>query len=100
MGSGDVAFGEEGTDLFITGTWVDPENAPEIIDLEESEVVLVSVPAGTSTDASVTIETDELTGDSIVQFNGQTVVTVSSGSGPVSLDQILVVEVAALAQAT
>ncbi len=99
LGSGDVAFGEAGNDVFFTGTWVDPDNAPEIIDLEADEVVIVSVPEGASATGSITIETDELSGDSIIRFNGQTVVVVSSGAGPVSLDQVLVVESIDIAQA-
>jgi hypothetical protein len=62
--------------------------------------VLVSVPIGASATGSITIEEDGITGDSIVQFNGQTVVTVSAGAGPVSLDQVLVVEIASLEQPT
>jgi Ca2+-binding RTX toxin-like protein len=92
MGSGDVAFGEGGNDIFYSGTYVDPANAPEIMDLAEDEVVIVAVPAGASAGSSITIDTDGVTGDSIVQLNGQTVVVVSAGAGPVSLDQILVVE--------
>jgi hypothetical protein len=100
LGSGDTAFGEGGDDIFYTGTWVDPDNAPEIIDLDSDEVVIVSVPVGASASGSVTIETDGVTGDSVVQFNGQTVVLVSAGAGPVSLDQILVVESPSIAQPT
>ncbi|MDP4993176.1 MAG: hypothetical protein NWQ37_18525, partial [Marivita lacus] len=75
-----------------SGTYVDPANAPEIMDLAEDEVVIVAVPAGASAGSSITIDTDGVTGDSIVQLNGQTVVVVLAGAGPVSLDQILVVE--------
>lgn len=99
MGSGDVAFGEGGDDIFYTGTWVDPDNAPLIMDLEADEVVIVSVPVGASAGGDVTIETDSTSGDSLVQFSGQTVAVVSAGAGPVSLDQILVVESITIAQA-
>jgi Ca2+-binding RTX toxin-like protein len=92
MGSGDMAYGETGSDIFYTGTWVDPDNAPVVFDLESDEVVIVSVPVGTSGDTSISLETDEESGDTLVQANGQTVVVIASEAGEVSLDQILVVE--------
>ena len=100
LGSGDAAFGEEGTDIFYTGTWVDPDAAPMIFDLEEDEVVIVSVPAGTSADTAITLETDEDTGDTLVQANGQTVAVIGADSVNVSIDQILMVESPTLAAPT
>jgi hypothetical protein len=92
MGSGDMVYGEGDADLFFTGTWVDPDNAPVIFDLEEDEVVIVSVPAGTSPDTVITLETDETSGDTIVQANGQTVVIIDASAGPMTVDRFLVVD--------
>ena len=99
MGSGDEAFGEGGSDIFYTGTWVDPDNAPVVFDLEEDEVVIVSVPVGTSADTSISLATDEDSGDTLIQANGQTVAVVAAGAGPVSLDQVLIVESVSIAPA-
>ena len=92
MGSGDVAMGEGGADIFYTGTWVDPDNAPVIADLEEDEVVIVSVPEGASADALVSLVTEETTGNTLVQVNSQTVASVAAEAGTVSLSQIIVVD--------
>lgn len=43
MGSGDQASGGEGADIFTTGTWVDPDHAPLITDLDYSTDFLVVV---------------------------------------------------------
>ena len=92
MGSGDTATGGEGTDTFHTGTWVDPDNAPVVLDLASDEFLIVSVPEGTSAGTSITLDTDPITGDTIVQANLQTVAVIAAGGVPVTTDQILVVE--------
>ena len=92
MGSGDTATGEDGRDTFYTGAWVDPENAPVVLDLASDEVLVVSVPEGTSAGTSITFETDPLTGDTLVQANLQTVAVIAAGVGPVTADQIILVE--------
>ncbi|MDP4991195.1 MAG: hypothetical protein NWQ37_08315, partial [Marivita lacus] len=92
MGSGDTATGEGGRDTFYTGTWVNPDNAPVVLDLASDEILIVSVPEGTSAGTSITLETDPLTGDTLVQANLQTVAVIAAGVGPVTADQILVVE--------
>ena len=92
MGSGDTATGGDGTDTFHTGTWVDPDSAPVVFDLASDELLVVSVPEGASTSTSITLETDPLTGDTLVQANLQTVAVVAAGAGPVVADQVLVVE--------
>ena len=97
MGSGDTATGEGGRDTFYTGTWVDPDNAPVVLDLASDEILIVSVPEGTSAGTSITLETDPLTGDTLVQANLQTVAVIAAGVGPVTADQILVVENANIA---
>jgi Ca2+-binding RTX toxin-like protein len=100
MGSGDMAMGEAGSDIFYTGTWVSPDNAPVIADLTSDEVVIVSVPVGTSGDAEVTLETATDSGDTLVQVNGQTVAVVAEAAGPVTADQILIVESLSIASGT
>ncbi|GGC23082.1 hypothetical protein GCM10011363_44470 [Marivita lacus] len=97
MGSGDTATGEGGRDTFYTGAWVDPDNAPVVLDLASDEILIVSVPEGTSAGTSITLETDPLTGDTLVQANLQTVAVIAAGVGPVTADQILVVENANIA---
>lgn len=92
MGSGDIAMGEGGSDIFYTGTWVDPASAPVVLDLQSDEILIVSVPPGASESTSVTIEVDPVSGDTIVQANSQTVAVVSAGADEVTLDQISVVE--------
>lgn len=97
MGSGDTATGGDGTDTFHTGTWVDPDNAPVVVDLASDEVLIVSVPAGASAGTSISLETDPVTGDTLVQANLQTVAVIAATGVPVTVDQILVVENAAVA---
>lgn len=92
LGSGDAATGGDGTDTFYTGTWVDPDNAPLVLDLAPDEFLIVSVPQGTSAGTSITLGTDPITGDTLVQANLQTVAVIAAGGVPVTLGQILVVE--------
>jgi hypothetical protein len=92
MGSGDTAAGGDGTDTFYTGTWVDPDNAPVVLDLASDEFLIVSVPEGASAGTSITLETDPVTGDTIVQANLQTVAVIAAAEVPVTADQILLVE--------
>ena len=92
LGSGDAATGGDGTDTFYTGTWVDPDNAPLVLDLAPDEFLIVSVPQGTSAGTSITLGTDPITGDTLVQANLQTVAVIAAGGVPVTLGQVLVVE--------
>lgn len=96
LGSGDAATGGDGTDTFYTGTWVDPDNAPLVLDLAPDEFLIVSVPQGTSAGTSITLGTDPITGDTLVQANLQTVAVIAAGGVPVTLGQILVVENASI----
>ena len=87
LGSGDAATGGDGTDTFYTGTWVDPDNAPLVLDLAPDEFLIVSVPQGTSAGTSITLGTDPITGDTLVQANLQTVAVIAAGGVPVTLGQ-------------
>jgi hypothetical protein len=92
MGSGDMATGGDGTDTFYTGTWVDPDNAPVVLDLASDEFLIVSVPEGTTAGTSITLDSDPITGDILVQANLQTVAVIAATGVPVTSDQILLVE--------
>lgn len=63
-----------------------------MLDLAPDEFLIVSVPEGTSAGTSVTLETDPITGDTLVQANLQTVAVIAATGVPVTADQILLVE--------
>ncbi|MYM54235.1 hypothetical protein GR167_02880 [Rhodobacteraceae bacterium GS-10] len=90
-GSGDTLEGGDGTDGFVTGTWVDPDHAVEIADFEAGDQIVVTQFDNYTGAGEVELETD---GDDVtVLFDGSAVARVTNGAGVVSLADVSVIEV-------
>ncbi|MFY0596156.1 MAG: hypothetical protein JXQ85_06980 [Cognatishimia sp.] len=97
MGSGDEAYGDEGADMFVTGTYVSPTDVPMINDWElDEDMLTIVVDNGASAVGTVTIgESTDGVDMANVYFDGVLVAQVAGAYGEIDIDDITVVEASA-----
>lgn len=95
IGSGDVAYGDEGADNFLTGTYVSGGDAPQINDWEDGEDMLtIVVDSGAPGLVSIS-ESPSSDGTAQVFVDGVMVAQVAGAYGAIGLEDITVLEEAA-----